>query len=100
MTSYFLAFRPGDHAVPDLFHKFALALDLLAQGGGDVDIKTGGLAVGRLEGEGLVGWVDGDLEHGCFGSWGGGGRCGSRGSSRSGFFFFADCGKQGDGSQR
>jgi hypothetical protein len=46
----------------DLLDKHALAFDLFAQCVGNVDVKTGGLAVGGLEGERLVGRVDRHLE--------------------------------------
>ena len=57
----FTRHQARNHAVPALFHKDALALDLLAQGVGDVHVKTGRLAF-DLVGEGLVGGVDRDFQ--------------------------------------
>ena len=68
MTSYFARHQASDHAVPDLLHKHAFALDLFAQRLSDIHVKTGGFAIGCLEGEGFVGGVDGDLGSPCLGA--------------------------------
>jgi hypothetical protein len=45
----FFGLQAGDHAVPDLFDEYALAFDLFADRVGNVDVKTGGFAVGVLK---------------------------------------------------
>ena len=58
----FTRLQTGNHAVPDLLHKHAIALHFCADGIGNVYIKPRGLTIGRLIRKGLVGGVNGHLQ--------------------------------------